>query len=123
MPYLTGDVESILGITDHVIRYWEHEIPFLSATRTFGRRSWTESEIALLFRVKHLVRNKGLRLAKATERIIQERTGDGATMAALIAEIKADLIKAFFETRQLYEGIGIRAQSSKQDYFFANDGD
>lgn len=102
--YRTGDVEELLGLGDHVLRYWEREIPILSPVRSpFGRREWTRADIALLLRVRHMVRDRGLGLAATFDALIAERTGAGAAAAARLSEVRAELIDAYYRSRELGE--------------------
>ncbi len=102
--YGTGDVERLLGLGEHVIRYWERELPILSPHRSpFGRRAWTEADIALLLRVRHLVKDHHLGLSATLDALIAERSGDDADSAALFAEIRAALVRSYFESRTLSE--------------------
>ncbi len=101
-PYRTGDVERLLGLGEHVLRYWERELPILSPARSpFGRREWTEADISLLLRVRHLVRDRGLGLSATMDALIAERSGEGAAAAAILAEVRAALVAAYFESRTL----------------------
>lgn len=99
--YRTGQAEALLGIPEHVLRYWQKAIPFLEPRRSFGRRLYSSAELALLCRVRHLVRQHGLDLAAVRERLIAERGGPGAEQAAVLAEIRASLIDSFFALRRL----------------------
>jgi len=112
-PYRTGDVERLLGLGEHVLRYWERELPILSPARSpFGRREWSESDIALLLRVRHLVKDRGLGLAATMDALIAERSGAGAGVAASLSEVRAALVSAFFEPRSLAERVEARLSAS-----------
>jgi len=103
-PYRTGDVERLLGLGEHVLRYWERELPILSPARShFGRRVWSEADMALLLRVRHLVKDKGLGLTATMNALIAERSGPGAEVAAVLAEVRAALIGSYFEAQSLAE--------------------
>jgi len=103
-PYRTGDVERLLGLGEHVLRYWERELPILSPARSpFGRREWSESDIALLLRVRHLVKHRGLGLAATMDVLIAERSGASAGAAAALSEVRAALVSAYFKSRALTE--------------------
>lgn len=103
-PYRTGDVERLLGLGEHVLRYWERELPILSPARShFGRRAWSEADIALLLRVRHLVKDRGLGLTATMNALIAERSGPGAQTAAALSEVRAALIGSYFEARSLSE--------------------
>ena len=108
-PYRTGDVERLLGLGEHVLRYWERELPILSPARSpFGRREWSESDIALLLRVRHLVKHRGLGLAATMDVLIAERSGASAGAAAALSEVRAALVSAYFKSRALAEGLDSR---------------
>jgi len=101
-PYGTKDVEALIGVGEHVLRYWEKELPLLSPQRTaFGRREWSEADLALLLRVRHLVRDRGLSLHATLDALLFERSGPGAGRAATLAEARAMLIGLFFSCRSL----------------------
>jgi DNA-binding transcriptional MerR regulator len=101
-PYGTKDVEALIGVGEHVLRYWEKELPLLSPQRTaFGRREWSEADLALLLRVRHLVRDRGLSLHATLDALLAERSGPGAARAATLAEARALLVELFFACRRL----------------------
>jgi len=85
-----------------VLRYWERELPILSPARSpFGRREWSESDISLLLRVRHLVKDRGLGLSATMDVLIAERSGASAGTAAALSEVRAALVSAYFESRAL----------------------
>lgn len=101
-PYGTKDVEALIGVGEHVLRYWEKELPLLSPQRTaFGRREWSEADLALLMRVRHLVRDRGLSLHATLDALLAERSGPAAGRAATLAEARAMLIGLYFSCRRL----------------------
>jgi len=113
-PYRTGDVERLLGLGEHVLRYWERELPILSPARSpFGRREWSESDISLLLRVRHLVKDRGLGLAATMDALIAERSGSAADIAAALAELRAGLVSSYFESRSLAERLASRSPARK----------
>jgi len=115
-PYRTGDVERLLGLGEHVLRYWERELPILSPSRSpFGRREWSEADIALLLRVRHLVKVRGLGLSATMDALIAERSGDGAGAAAALSEARAALVSAYFDSRSLAERLATIRHSSKHE--------
>ena len=101
-PYRTGDVERLLGLGEHVLRYWERELPILSPARSpFGRREWTDADLALLLRVRHLVRDRGLGLQETLDRLIAERSGGEADASARLSELRASLVSLYYESKAL----------------------
>ncbi len=106
-PYRTGDVERLLGLGEHVLRYWERELPVLSPARSpFGRREWTDADLSLLLRVRHLVRDRGLGLDGTMNRLIAERSGPRADDAARLSELRASLVSLYYESKALGERLG-----------------
>ncbi|MBU0936476.1 MAG: MerR family transcriptional regulator [Spirochaetes bacterium] len=99
--YSTGAVVLLLGIPEHVLRYWERTLLLLHPQRSFGRRRYSDSEIALLFRVRHLVRDRGLGLESVQSRLIAEGSGGRAETAARFAEIRVELIRSWFAAHEL----------------------
>jgi DNA-binding transcriptional MerR regulator len=110
-PYRTSDVERLLGVGEHVLRYWEHALPLLSPLRSqSGRRAWSEADLALLLRVRHLVRERGLSLEATLQELIEERTGSGVEIAAILGEARSDLIRTWFEARALADRLARRVK-------------
>lgn len=121
-PYRTGEVELLLGLGEHVLRYWERELPILSPARSpFGRREWSESDIALLLRVRHLVKVRGLGLAATMDTLIAERSGDGAGYSASLSELRASLVSAFFRSRALAERLTHTLESNYRESNYMED--
>ena len=71
--YTIGEVSKLLGVKQHVIRYWEEEVPFLAPKKSkSGRRVYTDRELQLLLRLKHLLYEKRYTIEGARERIWKE---------------------------------------------------
>lgn len=106
-PYRSAQAQRLLGVGEHVLRHWERELPILSPARSpFGRREYSAADLALLFRVRHLVRTRGLTLARVLETLLAERSGPGAETAARLAELRSDLIEAYFSTLKAFSRLG-----------------
>jgi len=104
--YKTSEVEQLLGLGEHVLRYWEKELPILSPNRSlFGRREWTDADISLLLRIRHLVRKRGLGLKETMDVLIMERSGQRAETSAVLAEARASLVGLYFELKALRKGL------------------
>ena len=64
--YPTREVEALLGLPSSTLRHWEREVPLLAPRKdAFGRRSYSDSDLLLILRIKHLALDKGLGLAAA----------------------------------------------------------
>ena len=92
--YHIGAVCKILGVKPHIVRYWEREIPFLSPQKDrSGRRSYSDSDLNTLVRIRHLLYERKYTLQGAKETIWREMTGKDPDARARIASIRADLIR------------------------------
>ncbi len=104
-PYLSGEVQRLLGVGEHVLRYWERALPILSPARSFGRRQYSCADVALLLRVRHLVRDRGLGLGSVLAILLAERGGSGAgsraEISATLTEARVGLIQAYFSSGRL----------------------
>ena len=55
-----GEVSKEISVAQHVLRFWEAKIPQLKPTKRNGRRYYRPGDIALLYKIKHLLYEKGL---------------------------------------------------------------
>src|SRR5208283_5307268 len=91
--YTTGKVERLLGLPSSTLRHWEREVPLLQPRKdVFGRRLYSESDLRLILRLKHLALDKGLGLSAARERLERELSGPMPDERARIEEIRGELI-------------------------------
>ena len=94
--YAIGEVIRLLGVKAHVIRYWEDEIPFIAPKKSkSGRRIYTDRELQLLLRLKHLLYEKRFTIEGARERIWKEAESSQADLSARIAAVRSDLLTAW----------------------------
>ncbi|MBA7574907.1 hypothetical protein ES708_16723 [subsurface metagenome] len=98
--YTISEVSSLIAVKSHVIRYWEEEIPFLSPRKNLaGRRVYTDREVQLLLRLKHLLYDQKYTIEGAKKRIWQELNSSDLNYKSKIAEIRSDLINIWFKVR------------------------
>ena len=91
--YTIGEVSQLLGVKQHVIRYWEEDVPFLAPKKSkSGRRVYTDRELQLLLRLKHLLYEKRYTIEGARERIWKETSSSKADLTARIAAVRSDLL-------------------------------
>ena len=91
--YSIGEVCRLLGIKPHVLRYWEHEIPFLSPKKNrTGRRVYSQRDVQTLLRLKHLLYERKYTLRGARERFWEELGGRYPDIKSRLAEIRGELI-------------------------------
>ncbi|MDR2110561.1 MAG: MerR family transcriptional regulator [Spirochaetaceae bacterium] len=95
--YTTGDVERLLGVKVHVIRYWEREISLLRPKRdNFGRRLYSSRDLQLLLRLKYLLYGRRFTLEGARDQLFRELSGDYQDLKAQIDALRSDLLDLYF---------------------------
>ena len=64
--YSIGEVAEMLGLSETLLRYWEKEFPSITPKKA-GRnvRQYSQEDIDQLRLVRHLVKDKGMKLAAA----------------------------------------------------------
>jgi DNA-binding transcriptional MerR regulator len=88
-----GEVCSLLGVKQHVLRYWEREVPLLSPRKgVSGHRIYSWADIELLFRIRHLLTEKGYTLAGVKQRLWSETGPDLQDAKAGISALRVELV-------------------------------
>lgn len=108
--YTTGQVERLLALPASTLRYWERAFSLLEPRKdAFGRRSYSEADLRMLLRLRHLALRRGLGFSEATRILVAELGGPGPESRARVAEIRGELISLYFasvESRRRLEGRG-----------------
>jgi len=105
--YGIGEVESLTGLPASTLRHWEKVLPLLDPRKDeFGRRFYSESDIRLIFRLKYLTEKRGLGLKAASAALVAESGGPGGDYRARLAELRAELIALYFESRDSARRVG-----------------
>ncbi len=95
--YSTGQVERILGLPASTLRRWERECGLIEPRKdAFGRRAWSEADLRLLLRLRHLALRRDLGFAAARRSLLAELSGPGPEARARIAELRGELISLYF---------------------------
>jgi DNA-binding transcriptional MerR regulator len=95
--YTIGDAEKILRVKDHVIRYWEREVPLLRPAKdTYGRRLYSDRDIQLLLRLKHLLYERRFTLEGAREELIRELSGERQDLRGSVSALRSGLLDLYF---------------------------
>ncbi|MCR5763020.1 MAG: MerR family transcriptional regulator [Treponema sp.] len=92
--YLIGEVEKITGVKAHVLRHWESVIPGFSPKKDYrGKRIYSQRELELIMRFKHLVQTQGMSIHDAKKQIILDAQVREAELVALSAlhDIRSEL--------------------------------
>jgi DNA-binding transcriptional MerR regulator len=91
--YTTGKVERLLGLPSSTLRHWERMVPLLQPRKdVFGRRLYSEADLRLILRLKHLALDLGLGLQAAGERLEKELSGPRPDERARIEELRGELL-------------------------------
>jgi DNA-binding transcriptional MerR regulator len=76
--YKIGEACKLLDIQPYVLRYWETEFAALSPTKSrSGQRVYSETELALIRRIKELLYDEGFTIAGAKKRLEAEIDAGG----------------------------------------------
>jgi DNA-binding transcriptional MerR regulator len=74
--YGIGDLEKLLGLKAHVIRYWEKEIPLIQSRKDLsGRRVYGKRDLLIFFRLKYLLYDRRFTIEGARDQLFREITG------------------------------------------------
>ncbi len=72
--YSIREVAELLGEKPHVLRYWETEFEALSPRKSrAGKRVYTEEDLAVVRRIRHLLREEQYTIAGARRVLEAER--------------------------------------------------
>jgi DNA-binding transcriptional MerR regulator len=99
--YTIGDVCKLTGTKPHILRYWESQFKLLRPARRYsGHRKYTQREIDLIQRIKHLVLDRKYTLAGAKKEMsrqfsakpaVSEETRSAALAVPVLQEIKKEV--------------------------------
>jgi DNA-binding transcriptional MerR regulator len=116
--YTTGQVERLLALPASTLRYWEREFSLLEPRKdAFGRRSYSEADLRMLLRLRHLAIRRGLGFSAATRVLVAELGGPGPESRARVAEIRGEPISLYFasvESRKRLERRGASVKGKAQ---------
>jgi DNA-binding transcriptional MerR regulator len=93
VKYSIGELSRLLEVKPHVIRYWEEEIPFIAPRKSLsGRRVYTERDVQMLLRLKHLLHDQRYTIDGARQRLWAELRPEHADIKARIAAVRRELL-------------------------------
>ena len=99
--YTIADVEELLQVKAHVIRYWEQEIPLIQSTRdNNGRRLYSNRDMQILLRLKHLLYVRRFTLEGAKQELYRELTDNSQDLRSIIAMLRSELLDMFFNLNE-----------------------
>ena len=98
--YSIGDVERLLRVKTHVIRYWEKEIPLIQPFKdNNGRRFYRDRDLQILFRIKYLLYERRYTLEGAKSQLYNELSGKYQDLRGQISALRSELLNLFFYLR------------------------
>jgi DNA-binding transcriptional MerR regulator len=93
--YTIGDVERLLGLKAHVIRYWDKEIPLLQPKKDHsGKRVYSGRDLRILLRLKYLLYERRFTIEGARDELFRERLGN-QDLQAQIDALRSDLAELY----------------------------
>ncbi len=99
--YQIGEVERLLGVKAHVLRFWEKEFPLLQPRKDgYGRREYSGRDLRLLMRLRYLLHVRRFTIEGARSQVERELSGSDQNSSALIDSIRAELVGVFFIARR-----------------------
>ena len=93
--YSISEVAQMFGVNESLLRYWEKEFPFISPKKAGGNiRQYRKEDIDNIKLVYHLVKEKGMTLAGAKQRLKQNKevTARNAEIVERLKAIKKELL-------------------------------
>lgn len=93
--YSISEVAKMFGVNESLLRYWEKEFPMIAPKKAGGNiRQYRKEDIENIRLVYHLVKEKGMTLAGAKQRLKMNKktTMNTAEILERLKEIKKELL-------------------------------
>ncbi|MBQ1628419.1 MAG: MerR family transcriptional regulator [Treponema sp.] len=103
MQYSIGEIEELTGVKAHVLRYWEEIIPGFSPMKDIGgRRVYSQKELEMVVRLKHLIVEKKFTIEGARDQIIaeSEAVNNHADLLMQMHEIRSELNELYLYAKK-----------------------
>lgn len=103
MTYTIGEVEEISGLKATVLRYWETVIPgFAPRKELGGRRIYTERDLDIVLRLKHLIYERKFTIEGARNEILHEaeRFEEKADLMNELRALRTELTELYLMVRK-----------------------
>ena len=95
--YSISDVEKLLRVKIHVIRYWEKEIPLIQPDKDmYGRRMYRDRDLQIFYRLKYLLYERRFTLEGAKAQLYRELAGEYQDLRGCISALRSQLLDLFF---------------------------
>ena len=102
-----GEVEELSGVKAHILRYWESVIPGFAPRKDIGgRRVYTDRDLDLVLRLKHLIYEKKFTIEGARSQLLAEMTSYDTHAAVLdeIRRLRSELTQLYVTVRKYRRG-------------------
>ena len=96
MYYSIGEVARMFDVNESLLRYWEKEFPIIAPKKAGGNiRQYRKEDIENIRLVYHLVKEKGMTLQGAKQRLKlnKEKTVQTAEVVDRLKQIREELVK------------------------------
>lgn len=94
--YNIREVAEMMQLPEHTLRFWEKEFPSLNPKKSSGgTRQYTKQDIDLVRLIHHLVKEQGLTIKAARERLktSRQQVVDRQDIVARLKGIRAELME------------------------------
>jgi DNA-binding transcriptional MerR regulator len=99
--YTSGEVEHLLNVKNHVLRYWTGEMPFIQPKKeSSGRVLYSGRDVRLLLRLKYLLYTRRFSIEGAREQLEKELSGGRQDLRAELDAVRSGLVELFFLVRR-----------------------
>ena len=95
MYYSIGEVAKMFQVNESLLRYWEKEFPIISPRKVGGNvRQYREEDIENIRLIYHLVKEKGMTLQGARQRLKTSKNQDVQTSEVVdrLKDIREELV-------------------------------
>ncbi|MDR0403756.1 MAG: MerR family transcriptional regulator [Treponema sp.] len=97
MFYTSAEAERLLGVKNHVLRYWTGEMPLIQPNKDrTGRVLYSGRDLRLLLRLKHLLYRRRLSVGDARAQLEKELSGGRQDLRAELDALRSLLVDMFF---------------------------
>lgn len=96
MYYSIGEVAKMFNVNESLLRYWEKEFPIIAPRKAGGNvRQYRKEDIENIRLVYHLVKEKGMTLQGAKQRlkVNKESTEQTVEVVERLKSIREELVK------------------------------
>ncbi|MDR2521882.1 MAG: MerR family transcriptional regulator [Spirochaetaceae bacterium] len=99
--FTSADLEKMLGVKGHIIRYWEKEIPLVQARKDgTGKLVYSKKDVQSLLRIKYLVQEKKYTLEGAREQLYREQENAREERGQTLAAVRGELLNMYVLNRE-----------------------